>query len=168
MSSLARAHFYVVVVVVVVVVFAGSVCSQCAWSHEILWRWWHALLHTGNKRGAHQCDGVMKGRVRQKMKEQKRENGESASQEREREGLKISLTIDFQSRTPTVTQTFFGAELKEKKRRRGEEEASRAVPCRAVPCRAVPSRLRTRKTKDMAGCLRKVSVTFYKDVSFGS
>lgn len=26
-----------------------------------------------------------------------------------------------------MTQTFFGAELKEKKRRRGEEEASRAV-----------------------------------------
>lgn len=58
-----------------------------------------------------QCYG-RKGKT--KDEKAKRENEESA--EKESEGQKVQMKIDFQSRTPTVTHRHFLAELKSKRR----------------------------------------------------
>lgn len=53
----------------------------------------------------------------------KRVTEEAVIQEREREGLKIQMTIAFLSRMPTVTQPFFLAEVDSE--RKGEKKGDR-------------------------------------------
>lgn len=58
---------------------------QCAWSRENLWHWLHSLLHIRNKKTQTPVCSVMEGRVKQKMKEQKRERMRNQWARREKE-----------------------------------------------------------------------------------
>lgn len=93
-------------------------------------------------------------------------NGESVRQEWEREALKIEMTIDFQSKPPTVTQPFSGrTQIKARKKRRGRGRvvlilrAAKEVRCWGQERWRIQSHSRT-------GCVTELLVPVCKDVSF--
>lgn len=97
---------------------------QCTQAYEILWHWSHAQFHVGNQTSTHQSYNELwvEGR-NNRWKGKKRETEEAVIQERERERLEILTTIAFLSRTPTVTQPFFGRSRLWKKGKKGDRES---------------------------------------------